>query len=83
MARNGDITVELVHELHNKSEGPVSDRLVTDRRNFASWRDPPAMDGIFRAVLSRPCEKFQVGGECLHVGMLPEIAIEIRILFGV
>jgi hypothetical protein len=40
------------------------------------------MDGIFRAALSRSCETFEVDGERLHVGMLPEIAMGSRILFG-
>jgi hypothetical protein len=40
------------------------------------------MDADFQAVLSQSCETFEVGGERLHVGMLPEFAIGIRTLFG-
>jgi hypothetical protein len=40
------------------------------------------MDADFQAVLSQSCETFEVGEECLYAGMLPEIAIGIRNLFG-
>lgn len=71
MARNGDITVELVHEFHDKNAVSVSGSLVTDCGNLAPGRDPLAMVGIFRAVLRQSCETFEVGGECPYVGMLP------------